>query len=147
MGLSGAVIASPASHVVTDDGLVPYTVVGDAIPQSLTGKPGDPAAGLKVVLNRKQGNCLACHNIPLPGGKAAYAPGNVGPPLNGVGGALSAGELRLRVVNSKLVDPATIMPAYYRVSGLYDVDPKFAGKPMLTAQQVEDVVAFLTTLK
>ncbi|MDQ2992520.1 MAG: sulfur oxidation c-type cytochrome SoxX, partial [Candidatus Eremiobacteraeota bacterium] len=116
-----------------------YRVVSDGIPVSLTGHPGDPAEGRKVVEDRKLGNCLSCHAFPI----AAEDPGNIGPDLHGVGMRLSPAELRLRVVNMKVLDPQTIMPAYYRVTGLRDVGTAFAEKPILTAQQVEDVVAFL----
>lgn len=124
--------------------LVAYTVQGDAIPKPLTGVPGDPKRGEAIVADRKLGNCLACHTLPIPN---EADPGNVGPPLAGVGRQLSAGQLRLRVVDFKTIDPATIMPSFYRVHGLRDVDEKFAGKPILAAQQVEDVVAYLLTLK
>lgn len=136
--------AAPAQQVVHDKGLVPYTVVGDGIPSALTPQPGDPARGREIVENRKMGNCLACHAMPIAG---AVDAGNVGPPLAGIGSVLTVAELRLRVVDSKIVDPATIMPSYYRVHGLHDVEKQFRGRPILTAQQVEDVVAFLHTLK
>ncbi len=137
-------IASASTTVVHDTTLVPYTVVNGTIPRSLTGVPGNPAAGLAIVKNRKLGNCIACHSMPIA--KEAF-PGNVGPNLKGVGGYLSVAQLRLRIVNAKLINPDTIMPAYYRVAGLTDVAKKFVGKPILTAQQVEDVVAYLSTLK
>jgi len=119
--------------------LVAFKVAGDAIPVPLTSKPGDPVAGRAVIEDRKLGNCLSCHNMPFH----AADPGNIGPDLAPIAGKLSAGQFRLRVVNMKLIDPTTIMPAYYRVAGLNDVLPAFVGKPILTAQQVEDVVAFL----
>ena len=123
--------------------MIPYRVVADGIPVALTGRPGDPAEGRKVVEDRKLGNCLSCHAFPF----AAEDPGNIGPDLHGVGARLSPAELRLRVVNMKVLDPQTIMPAYYRVAGLRDVGKAFGGKPILTAQQVEDVVAFLASTK
>lgn len=124
--------------------LVSYTIAGDAIPKPLTGVPGDPKRGEAVVVDRKLGNCLACHSLPIPN---EADPGNVGPPLAGVGKTLTAGQLRLRVVDLKAIDPSTIMPSFYRVRGLTDVDSKVAGAPILQAQQVEDVVAYLMTLK
>lgn len=125
--------------------LVKYTVTGgDRINASLTGKPGDPATGKKVAINRKQGNCLACHSLPAP--KQQYH-GAIGPDLRGVGGRYSEGELRLRIVNSKIVNPETFMPAFYRNDGLHRVMKKWVGKTVLSAQQVEDVVAYLVTLK
>ncbi|GAC1418549.1 MAG: hypothetical protein NVSMB64_28200 [Candidatus Velthaea sp.] len=123
--------------------LTPYRVVGDTIPSSLTGRPGDAAEGRKIVEERRLGNCLSCHAFPIP----AEDQGNIGPDLHGVGARLSPAQLRLRVVNMKVLDPQTIMPAYYRVAGLRDVGKSFAGKPILTAQQVEDLVAFLVTAK
>jgi sulfur-oxidizing protein SoxX len=125
--------------------LVKFAVVdGHSIPKSLTGKPGDPVKGRAVVINRKQGNCLACHDMPIP--EQPYH-GKIGPDLTGVGSRLTEGELRLRIVNPKYANPHTIMPAFYRTEGLYRVAKKFQGKPMLTAEQVEDVVAYLKTLK
>ena len=123
--------------------LPPYRVVGDAIPTPLTAQPGDAAEGRKVVEDRRLGNCLSCHAFPI----AAEDPGNIGPDLRGVGARLTPAQLRLRVVNMKVLDPQTIMPAYYRVTGLHDVGKGFAGKPILTAQQVEDLVAFLASIK
>jgi sulfur-oxidizing protein SoxX len=139
-----AAAAGAQSRTVADAGLVPYTIVGDAIPKPLTNEPGDPARGKAIVMNSKLGSCLSCHNMPIPG---AADPGNVGPPLSGVGSRLSAAQLRLRVVDMKVIDPNTIMPSFYRVHDLHDVATKFVGKPILKAQQVEDVVAFLQTLK
>lgn len=133
-----------SSRVVKDGTLVPYVIVGDAIPKPLTTQPGNAARGMAVIENRKLGNCLACHSMPIP---HEVDPGNVGPPLAGIGKVLTAGQLRLRIVDSKVIDPDTIMPSYYRLHGLHDVKKAFAGKPMLDPQQVEDVVAYLQTLK
>jgi sulfur-oxidizing protein SoxX len=132
------------SRSVADAGLVPYTIVGDAIPKPLTSQPGDPKRGQEIVMDRKQGGCLSCHNFPIA---KVQDPGNVGPPLGGVGRRLDAGQLRLRVVDLKALDPSTIMPSFYRTHDLHDVETKFDGKPMLEAQQIEDVVAYLETLK
>lgn len=125
--------------------LVAYTVVdGEQISVSLTGKAGDPVKGRAVAINRKLGNCLACHEMPIP---EQQFHGEVGPDLAGVGGRYSEGELRLRVVDPKKLNPETIMPAFYRNSGFHRVMKKFQGKSMLSAEQVEDVVAYLMTLK
>lgn len=140
--LSFAVVAA-ARTSISDTGLVPYVVDGGAIAQSLTAVPGDPENGNKVAIDRKLGNCLSCHSMPV----SAADQGNIGPDLRGVGARLNAGQLRLRIVNPKLLNPFTIMPAYYRVDGLQDVAKSFQGQPILSAQQVEDVVAFLVTLK
>jgi sulfur-oxidizing protein SoxX len=127
------------------DELVAYKVVdGEKITDSLTGKAGDPAKGRAVAINRKLGNCLACHKMPIP---EQQFHGEVGPDLAGVAGRFSEGELRLRVVDSKKLNPETIMPAFYRNSGFHRVAKKFQGKSMLSAEQVEDVVAYLMTLK
>lgn len=73
--------------------------------------------------------------------------GNIGPPLSGIGARLSAGQLRLRVVDQSRLNHDTVMPSYYRVEGLTRVAPAYQGKPVLTAGQIEDVVAFLQTLQ
>ncbi|MGE0858599.1 MAG: sulfur oxidation c-type cytochrome SoxX [Gammaproteobacteria bacterium] len=120
-----------------------YQVQDFAIPTPLTSTPGDPARGRAVILERELGNCLACHAIPLD----AEFPGSVGPPLAGIGARLSPAQLRLRVVDSKVLNPASVMPAYFRSSGLHRVQAEYVGQTILTAQQVEDVVAYLSTLK
>jgi L-cysteine S-thiosulfotransferase len=125
--------------------LVKFEVKDGAIPASLTGKPGDPAAGKKVVAGRQLGNCLACHQITAL--KTEPYHGNTGPSLDGVAGRMSEGELRLRIVDSTKANAETMMPAFYRTEGFNRVLPRFQGKPILTAEQVEDVVAFLATLK
>ncbi len=123
--------------------LVAYRVAGDAIPDSLTGKPGDPARGRKLVAAR-QNACLLCHAGPFPEERFQ---GDLSPDLAGAGSRWSAGELRLRLVDPSRLNPATIMPSYYRVEGLNRVGAAWRGKPILTAGQIEDVVAFLTTLR
>ena len=136
-------VAVPAGGAQADD-LVPFKVVDGAIPAPLTAKAGDPAAGRKVVADRKLGNCLSCHEIPI---KGEDFQGQVGPNLDGVATRLNAGQMRLRLVDAKQVNPTTLMPAFYRTKGLYRVAKEFDGKPILTAQQVEDVIAYLRTLK
>jgi sulfur-oxidizing protein SoxX len=118
--------------------------VGDAIPASLTGKPGDPEEGRKIVTNRQIGLCLLCHSGPFPDEKFQ---GNLAPDLTGAGARSTEGQLRLRIVDASKLNPDTIMPPYYRVDGLTRVAPAFQGKPILTAEQIEDVVAYLTTLR
>jgi L-cysteine S-thiosulfotransferase len=125
-------------------GLVYYRVVEDAIPEPLTDQPGDPARGHRIVLDREGGDCTICHAMPLP---QRQFHGTVGPPLDGVGSRYTAAELRLRIVDPKVIIPETIMPAYYKVGGLHRVIDRYDGKPILTAQQVEDVVAYLLTLR
>jgi L-cysteine S-thiosulfotransferase len=124
--------------------LRPYRVVGDGIPESLTAMPGDPARGRAIVASRQTGLCLLCHSAPLPEEKFQ---GTIGPDLAGAGSRYTQAQVRLRIVDSSLIDPNTIMPAYYRLDGLERVAPAFRGEPVLTAQEVEDVVAFVMTLR
>ena len=141
----GAVVGLALSSAVGAAEMAKYEVVDDSsIPKSLTGKTGDPANGRKLAINRKKGNCLACHVMPIP---EQQFHGNLGPSLVGVGERYDEGELRLRVVDAKVVNPDTTMPAFYRSSGLHRVLKKFQGKTILAAQDVEDIVAYLTTLK
>lgn len=124
--------------------LVAYEIVdGFSIPEPLSTTPGDPARGREVAINRRQGNCLACHALPIP---EQQFHGEVGPPLYGVATRYEPGELRLRIVDSKIFNPDTIMPAFYRTEGFHRVSSQFADKTILTAQQVEDIVAYLMTL-
>jgi L-cysteine S-thiosulfotransferase len=115
----------------------------DSLPP-LTGVAGDATAGKKIVLDRHVGLCLLCHNGPFPEERFQ---GDLAPDLSGVGARLSAGQIRLRIVDSGRVNPNTIMPAYFKSEGLARVAPAHRGKTVLTAQQIEDVVAFLVTLK
>jgi L-cysteine S-thiosulfotransferase len=124
--------------------LGPYSVVGDSIPASLTGEKGDPARGRAIVTNRQVGLCLLCHSGPLPEERLQ---GTLAPDLKGAGLRSTEGQLRLRVVDASRINPNTIMPAYYRIDDLTRVAPLFRGKPILTAEQIEDVVAFLETLR
>ena len=123
---------------------VGVTEADEAIPQSLTGGPGDPARGRAIVANRQVGLCLLCHSGPFPEERFQ---GELAPDLRGAGARWSEGQLRLRIVDSSRINPASIMPAYHRTTGLTRVAHAFRGKPILTAEQIEDVVAFLMTLK
>ena len=116
----------------------------DGLPGPLTGTPGDPARGRAIVVNRQVGQCLLCHSGPFPEERFQ---GDVAPDLRGVGRRLSEGQIRLRMIDSARVNPATIMPPYHRTEGLTRVAPAFRGKPVLSASEIEDVVAFLTTLR
>jgi sulfur-oxidizing protein SoxX len=124
--------------------LRPYEIVGDAIPASLTGAPGDPERGREIVGNRQVGLCLLCHTGPFPQQRFQ---GNLAPDLSGAGARASIGQLRLRIIDASRLNPNTIMPPYYRVDGLTHVAASDRGKPILAAEQIEDVVAFLSTLK
>jgi sulfur-oxidizing protein SoxX len=110
----------------------------------LTGDPGDPARGRSIVENRALSACLLCHAGPFP---APHLHGSIGPDLGGVADRLTAGEIRLRLVDSRRVNPDTVMPPYFVDAGLTRVGPAWAGRPILTAAQIEDVVAFLMTLR
>jgi sulfur-oxidizing protein SoxX len=121
-----------------------YTVIGDAIPASLTGTKGDAGNGRRIVMTRQTGLCLLCHSGPFPEERFQ---GDLAPDLKGAGSRWSEGQLRLRMVDAARLNPATIMPSYYVVDGLTRVAPQFRGKPILTAEQIEDVVAFLATLR
>jgi len=134
-----AAAAAFAATVALAQGL---EAVGDAIPKPLTAEPGDAGRGRSIVVNRDQGGCTLCHEVP---GETRF--GNVAPSLAGVGAKLSAGQLRLRVADSSRVNQESPMPAYYRTEGLTQVAAAYRGKTILTAQQVEDVVAYLATLK
>ncbi len=124
--------------------LVGVARADDTMPESLTGARGDPARGRAIVVNRQVGLCLLCHSGPFPEERFQ---GNLAPDLKGAGSRLSEGQLRLKIVDPGRVNPATIMPAYHRTEGLVRVAPAYRGKPILSAEQVEDVVAFLTTLR
>jgi L-cysteine S-thiosulfotransferase len=116
----------------------------DAIPLPLAGAAGDAARGKAIVLDRQVGLCLLCHSGPFPEERFQ---GDLAPSLSGVGARLSEGQIRLRIVDASRVNPQTIMPAYFRTEGLTRVTPSQRGKTVLGAQQIEDVVAFLVTLK
>ena len=138
------VVWAEFAQAADDDALRRYTVVGDAIPESLTGAVGDRVSGRVIVLDRRRGACLLCHTGPF---SEERFQGTLAPDLSGAGSRWSPGQLRLRLVDATRLNPATIMPPYYRVDGLTRVGGPWLGSPILTAQQVEDVVAFLTTLR
>ena len=119
-------------------------VVDDAIPTPLTDTPGDAARGRAIVANRQVGLCLLCHTGPVPEERFQ---GTLAPDLAGAGARWSVAQLRLRIVDSRRVNPQTIMPAYFRRDGHARVGKSWQGKTILTAQQIEDVVAYLATLR
>lgn len=124
--------------------LVKYVIDDNAISKSLTGKAGNPESGRKLAINRKKGNCLACHKMPI---YEQQFHGNVGPRLHGVGSRLTEGQIRLQIVNSKVLNEGTIMPAFYVNTGFKRVLKKFKGKSMLSAAEIEDLVAYTVSLK
>jgi sulfur-oxidizing protein SoxX len=123
--------------------LQPFVVKGDSIPDPLTGQRGDPARGRSIVINR-QYTCLLCHSGPFPDERFQ---GDLSPDLKGAGARWSEGQLRLRLVDASRLNPDTIMPSYYKINGLTRVGANWKDKPILTAAQVEDVVAYLATLR
>jgi L-cysteine S-thiosulfotransferase len=145
--IHGGVWLAAAAFVLPDAAgaqeLRTYTVTGDAIPRSLTGMPGDAARGRALVLERTS-TCILCHNGPFPEVKFQ---GDLAPDLAGAGSRWSEGQLRLRLVDASRLNPVTIMPSYYRVDGLDRVGLAWRGKPILSAEQIEDIVAYLTTLR
>jgi L-cysteine S-thiosulfotransferase len=123
---------------------VPYQVVGDGIPQPLSATPGDAARGRTIVASRQTGLCLLCHSAPIAEERFQ---GNLATDLAGAGARWSEAQLRLRIVDARRLNPATPMPAYHRIDGLQRVGAAWHGQPVLSAQQVEDVVAYLRSLR
>ena len=143
-GLLAALVMAPLAAARAQEGPRPYVVVNDAIPRPLTNTPGDAQRGRAIVANRTVGLCLLCHSGPFP---EQPLQGNLAPSLAGAGVRNTPGQLRMRLVNPSRLVPDTIMPPYYRTAGLQRVARPFEGKTILTAEQVEDVVAYLATLK
>jgi L-cysteine S-thiosulfotransferase len=139
--LAAAACALPrAAHA---EALQHYVVVGDAIPASLTGAPGDPARGRELIVDRSA-TCILCHSGPFPEQKFQ---GDLAPNLAGAGSRWSEGQLRLRLADASRLNPATIMPSFYRVDGVDRVGTAWRDKPILSAEQIEDIVAYLATLR
>jgi L-cysteine S-thiosulfotransferase len=124
--------------------LAPYEIIGDAISAPLTGLVGNASRGRQIVVTRQKGLCLLCHSGPFPEERFQ---GDLSPSLAGAGTRSTEGQLRLRMVDSTKVNPASIMPAYHRTTELSRVGRNFADRPILNAQDIEDVVAFLKELK
>lgn len=125
-------------------GLAGQSVAGEDQGVSLTGEAGDPVRGRAIVANRQLGLCLLCHAAPVPEERFQ---GNLAPDLAGAGARWTEGQLRQRLVDSRRINPQSIMPAYFRSAGLSRVGSAWQGKTLLSAQQVEDVVAYLVTLR
>ncbi|MEH2522398.1 sulfur oxidation c-type cytochrome SoxX [Bradyrhizobium sp. AZCC 1620] len=139
--LAGALLALPGLTAAED--LRSHAVIGDAIPQSLTGAAGDATRGRALVVERSS-TCILCHSGPFPEQKFQ---GDLAPDLSGSGSRASEGQLRLRLVDASRLNGATIMPSYYRVDGLNRVGTPWRGKPILSAEQIEDIVAYLGSLR
>jgi L-cysteine S-thiosulfotransferase len=122
--------------------LAPYKIVGDSIAESLTGSPGDATRGRALVLDRST-TCILCHSGPFE----TPFQGDLAPPLAGVGNRWKPSQLRLRLVRPKYFNPDTVMPSYYQTGGFTRVGRNWEGKSILTADQIEDIVAYLITLK
>ena len=116
----------------------------DELNEPLAAGTADPVAGQRLFVAREGGHCVLCHQV---SGLDAAFQGNLGPGLDGIGTRLNTAQIRLRVVDSSLLNPDTIMPAYYRTEGLEQVAGEYRGKTVLTGQQVEDIVAWLATLR
>jgi L-cysteine S-thiosulfotransferase len=119
-------------------------IVGDAIPHPLGERPGDPARGRAIVADRTRGLCLLCHAAPIP---EARFQGELAPDLAGSGARWSEGQLRLRVADARRLNRDTIMPPTLATDGLERVGPEWQARTLLGAQEVEDVVAYLATLR
>jgi L-cysteine S-thiosulfotransferase len=139
--LAWALLAWPGTAGAQD--LRSYAVVGDAVPESLTGTPRDAVHGRALVIERSS-TCILCHSGPFAEVKFQ---GDLAPSLAGTGSRWSEGQLRLRLVDASRLNAATIMPSYYRVDGLDRVGTAWRGKPILSAEQIEDILAYLVTLR
>ena len=141
MWLAGVLLAAPCAAGA--QALQPYTIVGDAIPEPLTDARGDVARGRALVVERSS-TCILCHSGPFPEQKFQ---GDLAPDLSGSGSRWSEGQLRLRLVDASRLNAATTMPSYYHVGGLDRVGTPWRGKPILSAEQIEDIVAYLGSLR
>jgi len=121
-----------------------YEIVDFAIPEPLTDNPPDPFRGWQIVRDAGNASCLICHPMPIP---EEPNHGNIAPDLTGVGERYTEGELRLRLVDPKALNPNTIMPSYFQLEGLNRVEEEYVGQTIYSAQDVEDVVAYLMTLR
>jgi sulfur-oxidizing protein SoxX len=139
--LAAALVA--ALYIVVASGCASAPQAMDTLPP-LTAQPGDAAKGRAIVADRRAGLCLLCHSAPIAEERFQ---GNLAPDLAGAGTRWNAAQLRLRVANSKRLNPESIMPSYLQTEGFNRVGTAWAGKPVLSPQQVEDVVAYLETLK
>jgi sulfur-oxidizing protein SoxX len=143
--LPGAGIAVHAAPIPAPVPALTLAISGDGIPQPLAGAAaGDAARGRDIVANRQLGLCLLCHTGPIPEERFQ---GTLAPDLQGAGLRWSAAQLRLRIADASHFNPATIMPSYYKTEGLTRVAAAYQSKTILTAQQIEDVIAWLQTLK
>jgi sulfur-oxidizing protein SoxX len=136
MCVAALVAAGGASAQVAD-----FKIEGDGIPKSLTGKPGVAMRGKALLAKREAANCLECHSIK---DRELGAGGTKGPALDGIGAVLTPAQLRMSIVDISMVLPKTAMPSFHKEEG---AATKQQGKPRLSAQDVEDVVAYLSSLR
>ncbi len=141
---AGLVFTAAASPVFAASVLQPYEVSADSIDKPLASQRGDATRGHAIVGDRTRGLCLLCHTGPF---EDTHMQGNLAPDLRGAGSRWSEGQLRLRLVDNRRLNPDSIMPSFYRTDGLSRVGAKWKDAPVLSAQEIEDVVAFLLTLK
>ena len=140
---SVVVAAAAISTSWAQPDLVPFQIVDGGIPDPLTDEPGNRFRGELIVRDAANASCLICHSMPIPD---EPDPGNIGPDLAGIGARYTAAELRLRLVDPKIINPATVMPSYYSLRNLNRVEEQYVGQTIYSAQDIEDVVAFLLTL-
>jgi len=141
-----AAAAQPTTQAIEarSGGVAAFRVTADGIPEAIDGAKGDAERGRALIVAREAANCVLCHALSDPGVRFS---GNLGPALDGIARKLTVAQLRLRMVDDLRVNPTTVMPSYYRVEGLDRVASAYRGKPILEASQVEDIVAYLATLK
>ncbi len=142
-------LVAPSLQGWATDGAAPQRapgerVVGDSMTQPLSGAPGDARRGRAIVADRSVGLCLLCHTAPIAEERFQ---GDIGPDLGDVGSRFSEGQLRLRLVNPRRINPQSVMPAFHDRVDRVRVGSSWQGKPVLDAQQIEDVVAYLRTLR
>lgn len=141
---------APASGLADDTAMLPanycnWEVVDYAIEKPLCGLSGDARRGKIIVSDGHLGNCLACHQLPIQGIEAY---GTIGPSLQGIASRFTEAQIRIRIIDTRNINPMSIMPGFYRDPRLINRPGKlYRGKTFLTAQQVEDVIAYLVTLK
>ncbi len=133
-----------AAEAVSPTQTISYRIVDDGIPAALTAQAGDAARGRDIASNRQVGMCLLCHQMPAGGDRFQ---GDIATNLGGAGSRWTVPQLRLRIVDSRRLNADGVMPAYYKTEPFARVGANWRGKPILDAQQVEDVVAWLVTLK
>lgn len=139
VGLCLSACSAPNSVLIDQN-----KITGDSIEQPLVAAPGDPVRGEDLFVDRDAGHCVLCHQMT---GLDAEFQGDIGPDLSLVGARLSPGQLRLRIVDYQIVRPGTLMPSYYRIHDLHQVEESYSGAPILSARDIEDIVAYLERRK